>query len=282
MYLAKAVSTWDNLSYQTFVTGHNAEMINKWEKSSTSSILNLSDMPTCCHSSFRQSTTTEAQWILSDLKMTKTVLERPATAEMEEILDVRRVSKSFDMRIMDEEVFKLIGLEKDGRPNLSPDKNTTVIDNNKAKTLSFFLVCLAKVDTKLKIQHAGYPLASNIEEIVNYRETFYSKRIGGSGSINIRSKMPRLGCSLRDTFSLQAGTPPSTSTPNTSRAPTFTFGNETDHSYAINSDAVIMDYNLNQDASISDSQLCLTASAIPEEDPEQEDEAKKGEIAQPT
>ena len=280
MYLAKAVSTWDNLTYLSYITGLNAEQVNKWDKATVSSSLQISNIPTCCFPSLRQSSTTEAQWILSDLRMTKQVVERPLSAEMEEVLDVKRISKSFDMKIENRDLYKLIGTEKDGQPNLSPTNVENKAGENKAKFLNFQLICLSEVETKLSIPHEGFPLARSMEQIVNYREAFYSKRVGSAGPINIKQKVPRLNISIRDTFSLHGFPNPATSTPNSSNAELFNFNSEGDHSYASNNETD--DFNLNEDEPISESQLYLTASALPEieEDEEKaEGEDKEGEIA---
>ena len=268
MYLARATSTWDNLSYESFITGHNASLIKTWENSQKSCRLILSDMPTCRSPSFRQSAHSTAEWILAELKLNKKVVERPDNAGSEDILDIKQIIRSYDMRISDLETFKLIGMEKDGRPNLTPD--TFKEASNRAKTLSFHLIQLADTETKLKIRHAEFPLASNIEDIINYRETFASKRVGDAGAINIKQKMPRVDASIMDTFRLLEREAPGTSTPNSSRAPSFTFGTdhsyaETDHSYAeTNNTIVSREINIDSQASIPESQLYLSESALAE------------------
>ena len=278
MYLAKAVSTWDNLSYQTFITGYNAELVTNWEKATLSTSLYLPSLPTCCFPSMRQATTSEAKWILADLKMTKTVSERPISSVMEEILDVRRITKTYDMRVLDDEDFKLIGMEKDGQPNLSPaGPGPRWTDVNRARFLTFHLITLANPDKKLAMVNENYPLAASMEEIINFREAFYTKRVGEFGPVNLKQKTPRLDNNARGPAIIQIASSPATSTPNTSTRPAFVFNNS----------KPAENYSLDEDVEISESQLFLTASALPEvedeeliivEDPEGEDE-KKEEIA---
>ena len=277
MYLARATSTWDNLSYESFITGHNASLIKTWEESKKSCRLILSDMPTCCYPSFRQATHSEAEWFLAELKLVKKVMERPDTAGSEDILDVKQIIRSYDMKICDLENFKLIGMEKDGRPNLTPDSSGKA--SNRAKTLNFHLIQLAGTETKLKIRHAEFPLASNIEDIINYRETFASKRVGDAGAINLKQKMPRVDASIMDTFRLLERETPGTSTPNTSQAPSFTFG--ADHSYAETDNTIVSkEYSIDSQASIPESQLYISESALAEIEQEAErGDKEKEEIA---
>ena len=252
MYLAKAVSTWDNLSYQAFITGHNAELVYNWEKATVSSNLFLPHLATCCFPAMRQATTSEAKWILADLKMSKVVSERPITAFTEEILDVKRIAKTYDMRIMDDDQFKLIGMEKDGQPNLSPaGPGPYWTDAGRARFLTFHLIMLANPEKKLSIVNESYPLAANMEEIINFREAFFNRRV--------RDINERGFSQLRDAATGHHLTtyrrPPATSTPNTSGTapPLFDCNNES------------ADNNQDARASTPDSQLFFTMEEQPEE-----------------
>ena len=259
MYIARATSTWDNLAYQSYISGYFASQVRKWETSTSGCTLTLTNVPTCRYPTFRQSSTSTATWINTDLKFTKRVMERPKTAEMEEVLDIKRVIKSYDMKISEDNAYKLIGFEKHGEPNLAPGglANNTGL----AKTLTFHLIALAETETKLRVPHSDYPLASSLEEIVSWRESISSGKRPNNNSGTPRKKIPRLEATIKDTFALVRDPAPSTSTPNSSEAPEFSF----DHNYAtVDHQDNTADFNFNTQEDISESQLFLTASAVEE------------------